>query len=534
MRYLILLLVCASFAVAASDPTAESLAKAAEQARSSGQLVRAYMLYAEAAAREPKSEKYRSNRDGLEPLAKLLSKSGIEKEPSREELLASVPDEVDEPLPKVGRQEFQLEQKLKPPPELSLLPGRHSFHTKTDERNLYETVARAYGIGVVFDPEIQPQASVTLDLDDVDAKQALEGVAEATDTFLFPISSTAIFVARDTPEKRQEYEPQVVLTVPMPDVADPKDMTEAGNAVRQAFNLRYIGVDSEDRSIVLRDRLSQANAARSLLETLIRPAPQVAIEVQILTVDDQRALDYGLSLPNTFPLINLGAMFTSNLQVAIPQAFINFLTFGGGRTLFGIGVMNAEAVATYSKSVAKSIYDATVVVSSGQTAQWHVGDKFPIATTLSNGAQAIGNPLATYVANIQMVDLGLLLKVKPDLHPDGDISMDLHAEYQALGSQTYNTVPSILNRQFEGSVRLHEGEWAILAGLNTQSSVRTKTGIAGLSSIPLVGNLFSEINKTQTGSHTLVVVKPHPLSLLPVEDKTPVYVGGEYGRKVLL
>ncbi|HEX6546741.1 MAG TPA: hypothetical protein VF023_10575, partial [Bryobacteraceae bacterium] len=333
MRYLVLFLVCASVAVAASDPTAESLAKAAEQARSSGQLVRAYMLYAEAAARAPNNEKYRTNRDGLEPLAKLLSKSGIEKEPSREALLAGVPNEVDEPLPKVGRQEFQLEQKLKPPPVVSLLPGRHSFHTKTDERNLYETVARAYGIGVVFDPEIQPQASVSLDLDDVDAKQALEGVAEATDTFLFPISSTAIFVARDTPEKRQEYEPQVVLTVPMPDVTDPKDMTEAGNAVRQAFNLRYIGVDSEDRSIVLRDRLSQANAARSLLETLIRPAPQVAIEVQILTVDEQKALDYGLSLPNTFPLVNLGAMFTSNLQVAIPEGFINFLTFGGGRTL---------------------------------------------------------------------------------------------------------------------------------------------------------------------------------------------------------
>lgn len=534
MRYLLSVLVCACLAIAATDPTAESLAKAAEKARNSGQLVRAYMLYAEAAAREPNSEKYRTNRDALEPLAKLLSKSGVEKAPTHEVLLASVPNDIDEPLPQIGRRELRLEQQLKPPPEIFLLPGRHSFHTRTDERNLYETVARAYGIGVVFDPEMQPQAQVSLDLDDVDAKQALEGVTEATDTFLFPISPTAIFVARDTPEKRQQYEPQVVLTVPMPDVADPKDMTEAGNAVRQAFNLRYIGVDSEDRSIVLRDRISEANAARSLLETLIRPAPQLAIEVEILTMDNQSSLDYGLSLPNTFPLINLGATLTSNLQVSIPAGFVNFLTFGGARTLFGIGVMNAEAIAMYSKSVAKSIYDATVVVSSGQTAQWHVGDKFPIATTLSNGTSAIGNPLATYVANIQMVDLGLVLKVKPDLHPDGDVSMDLHAEYQALGSQTFNTVPSILNRQFEGSVRLHEGEWAILAGLNTQSSVRSKTGIAGLSRIPVAGDLFSEINKTQSGSRTLVVVKPHPLSMLPVEDKTPVFIGGEYGRKVLL
>jgi general secretion pathway protein D len=175
-----------------------------------------------------------------------------------------------------------------------------------------------------------------------------------------------------------------------------------------------------------------------------------------------------------------------------------------------------------------------VVVSSGQTAQWHVGDKYPIPTTLSTGSSQLANPLSGYVAQIQMVDLGVVIKVKPDLHGDGDISMDVHAEFQALGTLTLNTVPEILNRQFEGSVRLRTGEWAILAGLDTQSTSVTKNGIAGLSEIPTVGDLFSDMNKTQIRSQTLMVLKPHPLSETAITDRQPVYIGGEYGRKVLL
>ena len=62
----------------------------------------------------------------------------------------------------------------------------------------------------------------------------------------------------------------------------------------------------------------------------------------------------------------------------------------------------------------------------------------------------------------------------------------------------------------------------------------TKSGIAGLAEIPVIGNLFSEINKTQANSQTLMVLKPHALSELPVEDRNPVYLGSEYGLKVLL
>ena len=173
LKSLLLLLVCVCYSLAANDPSVEQLARAAQKAQNAGQLVRAYMLYAEAAAREPNNEKYRVNRDALKPLAQLLSKAGIEKEPSKAELLASVPNDTEEPLEPIGALERRADQELLPPPKLALTAGMHSFHARADERSLYETIGRAYGFGVVFDPQFDARPAVSLDLDGVDAKQAL-------------------------------------------------------------------------------------------------------------------------------------------------------------------------------------------------------------------------------------------------------------------------------------------------------------------------------------------------------------------------
>jgi hypothetical protein len=527
---LFLLGVCVSMA---AEPSAQALARAANKAQNSGQLVRAYLLYAEAAARDPNNESYRVNRDGLKPLAKLLSKSGVEKEPTHDELLSGVFPESEEPLQPIEPDERQRIQELQPPPKLILPPDKHNFHARANERDLFNTVAGAYGLKVVFDPLLDPKPRVALDIENVDARQALNALAETTNTFLFPISSTTIFVARDTPQKRDEYEPEIAVTIPLPEVTDNKMTTEAANAARQAFNLRHIGFDNSGRAIVIRDKLSKAKEARVLLERLIRPPAQVAIDVQIITIDDQSTLEYGLKLQNTFPVINFGRLLTQG-YLAFPSGFVNYIGFGGGRTLFGIGVIDPQIFATATEASARSIYDSTVVVSSGETAQMHVGDKFPIATMLYTGASQLPNANYGPLPQIQQVDLGIVIKVKPRLHADGDISMDIRAEYQALGTRTFNTVPEILERQFEGNVRLHKGDIAILAGLDTQTNSVTRTGLVGLSQIPKVGDLFSDVNRTQANSQTFLVVKPHPLSEFPVLEQESYDVGGQNGRKVLL
>ncbi len=534
LKYFVLFLLAAASCLAA-DSAPAALARAASKAQNSGQVVRAYLLYAEAAARDPHNESYRNNRNALKPLAYLLSKAGIQSEPNRAELLASVtPEEQQRPLDRLTAEERQKQRELQPPVKLDVTDARHDFHLRGGEKSVFDTVARAYGVNLVFDPQFQPQPQVQFDVDNVNFKMAMTALTAATNTFIFPISNHAIFVATDTLQKREEYEPQVSMSVPLPDTTDPKEVTEAANAVRLIFNLRHVSYDSSSRSIVIRDRVSRAHSAQALLESLIRPRAQVALEVQILTLDEQSTHHYGVSLPTSFPIVNLGGLSSKNIITSIPQGFTNFLTFGGGATLFGIGLTNAQAFAMESKSWTRNIYDATVVVSSGETANLHIGDKFPIATSLYTGSSQLPSPLYAPAPEIQQVDLGVVLKLKPQLHADGDISLDVEAQYQALGALTFNTVPEILSRQFKGAIRLHVGQWAILAGLDTQSSTDSHTGLPGLAQVPGLREVLSDVNRSHQNSQTLLLLKPHVLRDNPLIDGPEYYYGSDFGRKVLL
>jgi general secretion pathway protein D len=534
LKYFLLFLMSAGFCLAA-DPGVAALARAADKARNSGQVVRAYLLYAEAAARDPRNESYRENRNALKPLADLLSKAGVQSVPNRAELLASVtPEGEQRPLDRLTAEEQQKQSELQPPPKLDVTASRHDFHLRGEGKKVFDTVTQAYGVGLVFDPQFQPQPNVQFDVQDVDFKTAMKALTAATNTFIFPISNHAIFVATDTLQKREEYEPQISMTVPLPNTTDPKEVTEAANAVRLIFNLRHVSYDSSGRSIIIRDRLSRARSAQVLLESLIHPRAQVALEVQILTLDHQSTLHYGLSLPTSFPIVNLGGLNSKQIITSIPQGFVNFLTFGGGATLFGIGLTDAQAFAMASKAWTRNIYDATVVVSSGETANLHIGDKYPIATSLYTGASQLPSPLYAPAPEIQQVDLGVVLKLKPQLHADGDVSLDVEAQYQALGTLTFNTVPEILDREFKGSVRLHVGQWAVLAGLDTQTSTESHTGLPGLSEVPGLREVLSEVNRSHMNSQTLVLLKPHVLRDNPLIDGPEYYYGSDFGRKVLL
>jgi general secretion pathway protein D len=84
------------------------------------------------------------------------------------------------------------------------------------------------------------------------------------------------------------------------------------------------------------------------------------------------------------------------------------------------------------------------------------------------------------------------------------------------------------SRQYQGEVRLKDGEWAVVAGMLSTTDSETLTGFPGLSDLPWIGNLFSHHVNTRARSDTLVVLKPHLVSLPPWEYVTPtLWTGSE-------
>jgi len=533
---LVALSAIAIFPIHADEPTAAQCAHEAAKARDSGLIVRAWMLYSEAARLDPANSSYRTDRDALAPFARMLTQTGVETEQTplkdlRAAAAAPPPQSPGFSYPAPG--ELERLAALRPPPKLKIADQRHSFELRGDEKTLYNRVANAYGVNVLFDVALDPKKDLRFEVTDLTFREVMEALTDVTTTFLFPVGEHTIFVARDDKIKRDRYEPEVALSVPLPNSVDAKALNDASTAVRSAIETQRLLLDGATRTIIIHDRLSKARIARSLLEALLQPRPQVNVGFELLSLDQSVDLHYGLSLPTSFPVISLGNTIGGfqNL-ISAPSGFTQFLTFGGGTTLFGLGLTSATAFATSSKSWTTTIYQGQVLAEDGQVATMYVGEQYPIATAFSTG---LSGATSSVIPQTTEQELGVKLKVTPHILERGEVSLDVEAEYQTLGAVSLNSIPAINERTYKGSIVVSPGQWAVIAGIDSISRTVSRTGIPGLANIPFLHHVTAENTRSDQNSRLLVLLKPRLTSLPVTTASSPEFnYGSANGSRVLL
>jgi general secretion pathway protein D len=488
--------------------TAEQLFKDAQKAERAGQTARAYVLYAQAAAADPTNVSYWERAQALRPMASLLMDSqrpatGLAAEKMDRTLFGTVSD-----------QDVDQARKPLPPPQLKATPGRQDFDLRGDSKSLWEQVAKALNLMVLFDTQYQPTKTVRFQLDGADYRDTLLALEAATDSYLSPVSERLIFVANDTVQKRTEFEGNVAVVIPFPETVTVQELQEVATAVRGTLDMQKMMVDTQRHLILVRDRVTKVRLAQKIFQDLLRPRAQVAIDVEILTTDRSSSLHYGLTVPTAFPLVSF--VTRRYLATTIPSGIPTFLAFGGGASMLGLGVTSAQLFANVSKSSANTLLSSEVVAIDGQPSTLHVGDKYPLVTnTYIGGGSGTGQVFAP-PPTFTFEDLGLMLKVTPHIHGIDEVSLEIDAEFKLLGASAVDGIPVISNRKYESKVRLRTGEWAVLAGLMTKSEANTITGIPGLSLVPLLRSNST----THDDSETLIVLKPHLLILPPTEFPT--------------
>ena len=104
-----------------------------------------------------------------------------------------------------------------------------------------------------------------------------------------------------------------------------------------------------------------------------------------------------------------------------------------------MGIANAAAFATLSKSSTETLLNGQIVALDGQAASLHVGDRYPVTTSSFTG---VTPGTAGFAPTIQFVDLGLVLKLTPTIHEDMEVTLDVDAEFKSLGSASVDGIPS--------------------------------------------------------------------------------------------
>ncbi len=452
--------------------------------------------------------------------------------------------------------------------EIVLQPkrARNNFNISGDTRSIYTQLAAFFGIRVSFD-ESTPSKFIRFQLQDADFDTAMEVAGLMTRTFWVPLTPNEILVAADNDQKRRELERMVQETFYLRDATTPQEVNDVVNMLRTLLEIRFVTQQPGSSSITVRAPQRTIRTAELLLRNLSLSRPQVSLQVQVFEVNQSMLRSVGVQLPLQFQIFNIGSALIAALnspsvqdQIAqlVAQGNLNpsdlsalapllgqfqnqlssllanpIATFGGGLTLFGVGVPPATLNFSSSRSQVRSLEDTILRASQGNAANLHIGTRYPVLTqSFSSGVSLPGNlgNLANLnalgaVPGFNYEDLGVTLKAKPQIHGSESVTLDVEIEIRTLGAETFNSIPVIQNRTYKGVIRVNDGEPAVMAGMLSKSEQKTLSGVPAIGTLPLFNRLLSNevLNDSQT--ELVVVITPRIISAPP--EATPVVVVGQ-------
>ena len=512
---------------AANAQSARQLARQAKKAEREGDVVRAYLKYAHAAAADPSNPLHWARSLALRTQAALQAKVMPPLGP------ADLDPEAD--AAPVSTEELAEARRPQAPFEMKGAPGRQSFDLRADSKELWEKVSKALNLDVIFDGDYQPATNVRFRIQEATYQEALYALQAATGAFVVPISEKLMMVAKDSPQKRQEIEPTMTVTIPIPHPVTVQEAQELARSVQQAFELQRFSVDNQRRLILVRDRVSKVKPALALVEQLLYHRPEVSVEIELLETSESFSSSYGVNLQSKTGLAWLSSIWRST--PVFPAGFTNFLTFGAGRSAFGFGVTSAEMFASMSRSGVRNLMRAEVRSLDGLPATFHLGDRYPIISAgYFGGPQGGSGQVYTPPPTFNFEDLGMVIKITPRVHGAEEVTLDIEAEFKVLTGEALNGIPVIANRKIASKARLQFGEWAVVSGLLRSTEARSLTGPAGLSTLPGIGHLVRQNDRSRETGETLLLFKPKLLSLPASEDGATraIWMGAEQRLRVPL
>jgi general secretion pathway protein D len=267
---------------------------------------------------------------------------------------------------------------------------------------------------------------------------------------------------------------------------------------------------------------------------------QVLIEAIIMEVSLQDSLNFGVTAgqrPKQFngdPKVVGGGVMNNDgnplgtgnqFLGGIAQSASNFPSGSGLNYFMQLGnnwdvAMNALA----TDSRVNVVQRPRVLTSHATEGSFQVGSVVPFVSGSFFGG-GFGNS-----TQIQRQFVGVELQVIPFITPDNLVVMEINQTIAQVGAPTKidgNDIPSTENRSASSTVTVRNKESILLGGYITASTARSSSGVPGLSSVPILGNLFS--SKSRNGKRTEMMVLLRP-TVLPTPADAATMADAERAR----
>jgi general secretion pathway protein D len=286
----------------------------------------------------------------------------------------------------------------------------------------------------------------------------------------------------------------------------------------------YIQADPATNALIITANEAVYRNLRTVIDQLDARRAQIHVESMIVEVTSDTAAEFGIQWAaltgNGDSRYRLGTVtgFSNGGANLINQAIgaatdnpvppANGLNLGLFRQVGGQLTLGALARALETTGNANILSMPNLVTLDNEEAKIIVGQNVPFVTgqytTNASGGDANVNPFQT----IERQDVGLSLRVRPQVSEGGLVKMAIYQETSTVRA-TSNASDIITDkRAIETNVLVDDGQIIVLGGLIDDTVNDTNEQVPGLGDIPILGNLFKYQTRKRVKRNLMVFLRP--------------------------
>jgi general secretion pathway protein D len=290
--------------------------------------------------------------------------------------------------------------------------------------------------------------------------------------------------------------------------AESKNVGAGGSAGGRGDSVT-VQADESTNALVITAPASIFPSMRAVIQQLDIPRAQIHIEAIIAEVSLDTSNELGVQwLGRDIDNAAFSSQFSSS-GVSIGGVINGAIPDGG---LLGFGSIDDDGLSVVAlvsalagDSETNLLATPSIVTLDNQEAEILVGQNVPFVTGESTSAGAdVDNPFRT----IERQDIGVSLKVKPQINEGDAITMEIEQEVSNISGTATNAVDIVTNkRSIKTTVQLEDGELLVLGGLIDETIVESEQKVPLLGDIPFLGALFRYKRETGRKQNLLVFIR---------------------------
>jgi general secretion pathway protein D len=412
-----------------------------------------------------------------------------------------------------------------PPVKLAFGPGKLDLKfSEAQLKDIFLALGKESGINVVYD-ETYKDVPLTVDLSGRTYEEALGYLCMASRNFYRAVDARTVIVVPDNPMKRLQYEENAIRIFYLSSVVAQDVQNALLAMLRSSYKTPNIIADKTLNSLTIRDTPAVIKLAEELIRRWDKAKPEVLVDLEILEVSRVNLNRLGVELSSGYGTVRYNEGDASaedagwskigdfdptraaNLDISVPSAVIHFLE---------------------TDADTKVIAQPRLRGLAEEEMKFVVGQKVPIVKTTFQPIAA-GGVSSQPLTNFDYQDVGIDIKVKPHVHREKEVTLELELKITSLAGTGYADIPIINTREIKNTFRLKEGEANLLAGLLRDEERTSVKGIPYLSRIPIIGRLFGSTETQIDQTDVILTITPHIIRSIAVgdEDDKPLWVALE-------